>query len=104
MLKSDEDVLFGLVSLPSSDSRFKSVDELDIFEVEISDMCTESMYVYLIVDFYARTKIQEELIDVDNFKSDTFDFDGRLKKIYNLSLKFLQFNIDTKNVLQKIIA
>ena len=65
MLKTDETVIFNSIYLPLSDSKFNASDELDMFEVEISNMCTENKNVYLIGGFNARTKPQD-FIDVNN--------------------------------------
>ena len=94
LLKTDEDVVFGVVYLPPADSRFNTQDELDLFEVEITNMCILYKYVILTGDFNARTQMQDDFLDVDNFFADHFNFDDTLKEFYNISVMLSQFNMD----------
>lgn len=94
LLKTDEDVVFGVVYLPPADSRFNTQDELDLFEVEITNMCILYKYVILTGDFNARTQTQDDFLDVDNFFADHFNFDDTLKEFYNISAMLSQFNMD----------
>ena len=51
----DQDIIFGAVYLPPSDSRFNTPDELENFEIEITNMCVSQKYVILMGDFNSRT-------------------------------------------------
>ena len=44
-----------MVYVPSSDSRFNTIDETNIFNVEVANMCIDNEFVFLMGDFNART-------------------------------------------------
>ena len=71
-----EHVILGAIYLPPGDSRFNTQDELDLFEVEIINMCILYNLVLLTGDFNARTNTQDDFIDTDDFLSDHFEFDS----------------------------
>ena len=84
-MKTDEDIIFGAVYLPPSDSRFNTQDELDLFEVEISNMSILHKYVLLIGDFNARIQTLDDFLDADDFLVRHFDFDASMQEFYNAS-------------------
>ena len=47
LFKTDEDIYFGAVYVPPADSRFKTADETDIFEIEIIHACVFNKYLFL---------------------------------------------------------
>ena len=67
ILKTDQDVVIGAVYVPPSVSRFCTEDELDMFEVEICNMCIQYKYVLLTGDFNARTWIKDDFTTADDF-------------------------------------
>ena len=93
LLKTDEDVIFGAVYLPPSDSRFNTQDELDLFEVEISNMSILHKYVFLTGDFNARTQTLDDFMDADDFLAKHFDFDESMQDFYNASSVLSQVNM-----------
>ena len=64
--KTDEDVYYGFTYVPPSDSRFRNADELEQFELEITNMCISHKYVYLIGAFNARTGSSQEYLCADD--------------------------------------
>ena len=69
-LNTDEDLYFGAVNVPTSESRFNTQVEIDLFGVEISRMSVLQKYVFLIGNFNARTQTKEEFLDADDFFSE----------------------------------
>ena len=92
-LNIDEDMHFGAVYTPPSDSRFNTQDEMDMFEVEISSMCISHKYVLLLGDFNARIQTKEDFLDVDDFFAEHFNFDESLRQFYNISSLLENFNM-----------
>ena len=60
---ADEDLVFGIVYLPPTDSRFNNPDELELFETEITSMSILHKYMYLL----GETKSEQEFVDADDF-------------------------------------
>ena len=59
-LQTDEDLFSGIVYLSPNESRFHNSDELDLFEVEITNMSVLHKYIFLMGDFNARTQTKKE--------------------------------------------
>ena len=91
---SNEDLVFGAVYLPPTDSRFHTQDEMDNFELEISSMSVLHKYLFLFGDFNAKTERKEEFLDVDNFFERFFEFDDTLTQFYNVSDMLTQYKMD----------
>ena len=51
-------------------------------------------YIFLLGDFNAKTERKEELLDVDNFFEQFFEFDDTLTQFYNVSDMLLQYKMD----------
>ena len=85
LVKTDGDIIFGAVYLSPSDSRFNTQDELDLFEVEISNMSILHKYVLLTGDFNARIQTLDDFLDADDFLVRHFDFDASMQEFYNAS-------------------
>ena len=92
LLKTDEDVVLGIVYLPPSDSRFNTPDEIDLFEVEVSNMNILHKYVLLTGDFNARTHTKADFISEDEFLTEHFEFDNNLRQLYNTSQILRELN------------
>ena len=106
-LNIDEDMHFGAVYTPPSDSRFNTQDEMDMFEVEISSMCISHKYVLLLGDFNARIQTKEDFLDVDDFFAEHFNFDESLRQFYNISSlleNFNMYNETPKTLLRTILT
>ena len=81
----DQDIIFGAVYLPPSDSRFNTPDELENFEIEITNMCVSQKYVILMGDFNSRTGNKQDFLDADNFLADLFHFDDAMQQFFDIS-------------------
>ncbi|MEW8546069.1 MAG: endonuclease/exonuclease/phosphatase family protein [Candidatus Thiodiazotropha sp.] len=93
-LRTDEDIVCGAIYVPPSDSKYNTPDELDMFEVEITNMCILQKYVFLMGDFNSRTHNKEDFTDVDTFFANHFDFDDIVYQFYNSSLFLDKFGFD----------
>ena len=89
---TDEDLYFGSVYVPPSESRFNTADEMSLFDAEITSMCIAHKYVSLIGDFNARTHNKIDFMDADDFLSRHFEFDVDVLEIYNSSDIFNRFS------------
>ncbi|MEW8548549.1 MAG: reverse transcriptase family protein, partial [Candidatus Thiodiazotropha sp.] len=99
---TDEDIYFGSVYVPPTESRFNNCDELALFDVEITRMSICHKYIYLMGDFNSRTHNTSDFMDSDDFFSKYFEFDDQLVDFCNISnlldqLKFSRVRI-TKDI------
>ena len=83
-MKTDQDVVFGTVYVPPSESRFNFQDELDIFQVEICNTCILHKYVCLLGDFNTRTHNKDDFLDENDFFVDHFGFDDVVRNFFNV--------------------
>ena len=93
--KAEEDLIFGVVYLPPTDSRFNNPDELELFETEITNMSILHKYIFLVGNFNSRTQTQQEFIDSDDFFSEHFGYDDTLDQFYNISSLLTQYNLES---------
>ena len=95
----DQDIIFGAVYLPPSDSRFNTPDELENFEIEITNMCVSQKYVIMMGDFNSRTGNKQDFLDADNFLADLFHFDDAMQQFFDISsiLEQYQFSKHRKS-------
>ena len=91
---TEDDLIFGIVYLPPTDSRFNNPEELDLFEIEITSMSISHKYIFLLGDFNARTQSEKEFLDGDDFFADHFGYDDTLNQFYNISSLLTQYNFD----------
>ena len=66
-LKTDEDVVFGAVYVPPSESRINTQGELYVYQVEICNTCILHKYVCFLGDFNVRTHNKDDFLDEDDF-------------------------------------
>ena len=85
--KTNEDLFIGVVYVPPSDSRFNTVDETNIFNVEVTNMCIANKFVFLMGDFNARTCSKADFVDADNFLTHHFNLDDNMDGSLNISSK-----------------
>ena len=64
--KANEDLYIGVVYVPPSDSRFNTIDEADIFNVEVANRCIDNKFVFLMSDFNAKTFNKDGFVDADD--------------------------------------
>ncbi|MES9879996.1 MAG: reverse transcriptase family protein, partial [Sedimenticola sp.] len=100
MLTVNEDILLGLIYQPPESSRFYNADEAENLEVEITSMCIEYSYVYLLGDINGRVSNLDDYTCVDEFLSDHFEFDADLTEHFNRYTALNSFNMTTKRTSQ----
>ncbi|MCG7877394.1 MAG: endonuclease/exonuclease/phosphatase family protein, partial [Candidatus Thiodiazotropha endolucinida] len=91
-----EDVIFGVVYIPPSASRFYNADETDLFEIELQSTCINNKYVVLMGDFNARTGTVPDISDADDFLMDHFDLQFTPHDLINISSLLLQLNMSVQ--------
>ena len=92
--KAEDDLIFGVVYLPPTDSRFNNPDELELFEIEITTMSVLHKYMFLLGDFNARSSSEPEFIDADDFLAEHFGYDDTLNQFYNMSSLLTQYGFE----------
>ena len=92
--KAEDDIIFGVVYLPPTDSRFNNPDELEMFDIEITTMSVLHKYMFLLGDFNARTTSEQEFIDADDFLAEHFGYDDTLNQFYNISSLLTQYGLE----------
>ena len=92
--KAEDVLIFGIVYLPPTDSRFNNPDELELFEIEITTMSVLHKYMFLLGDFNARSSSEQEFIDADDFLAEHFGYDDTLNQFYNMSSLLTQYGFE----------
>ena len=64
---TDEDIIVEAIYIPPADSRFYNPDEIEQFNVKITNMCDSNKCVLLMGDFNARTHNKQDYMDEDHF-------------------------------------
>ena len=97
LVKTSEDILFVVVYIPPPGSQFHNVDEIELLEVEIISSCIQNDCVLLTGDFNARTHVQFDILEADDFIVEHFNFNTILFPIFQyLILAYtVQFNNPT---------
>lgn len=93
LVKTSEDILFGVVYIPPPESRFHNVDEIELLEVETISSCIQNDYVLLTGDFNARTHVQSHILEADDFIVEHFNFDTVFSDFFNISSLLTQSNL-----------
>ena len=93
LFKTSEDILFGVVYISPPESRFHNVDEIELFEVEIIRSCIQNDYVFLMGVFNARTHVQSDILEADDFIVEHFNFDTIFPIFFNILSLLTQSNI-----------
>ena len=76
--KTDEDIYVGAIYISPNDSRFYNSNEIEQFNVEVTNMCVSNKYVLLMGDFNARIHNKQDFLDEDEFFRHQFDYDKDL--------------------------
>ena len=86
--------------MPPADFRFRTNNELDQFELEITDMCIYHKYVYLLGDFNARSGLNDDFLPADDEFARIFEYDDTMINHFNKSscLSDFQVGISIKRV------
>ena len=92
-IQSDEDIFYGVVYVPPSESRFRNTGEFKKFEIEILDMSMSYKYVYLLGDFNARTGCKDDFVTADDYLVSHFEYDESLLNFYNRSTCLPEYDI-----------
>ena len=66
LLVTNYDILFGITYVPPLSSRFYNNDEFELFEYEITNMCSKYEYLYLCGDFNAQVGELSDVMSCDN--------------------------------------
>ena len=102
--KTNEDLYIGVVYVPPSDSRFNTIDETNIFNVEVANMCINNKFVFLMGDFNARVCNKDDFVDADDFLTHHLSLDDTMDGSLNISSKLEKTNLSKHRVSQdKII-
>ena len=104
--KLDQHIIFGIVYVPPTRSRFLNEDEFELFQNEVASMCSKFDYVYISGDINAQTGDLADYTHVDDFLSRHFDFDDQTKQFYdqNRRLKISVYKyIVNRRIKRKII-
>ena len=91
--KSEQHIIFGVVYVPPTQSRFLNEDEFEIFQNEITDMCSKYDYIYLAGDFNAQIANLSDYTTADDFLGKHFDLDEELSPFYNQKSALEQLGI-----------
>ena len=94
----DHDVVLGIIYQPPETSKFFNNDEAELLEIEISAMCIDYNYVYLMGDMNARTSDIDDFTEVDDFMADYFEFDESLLNYFNEVSMLKVYDIPLKRV------
>lgn len=81
--KLDQHIIFGIVYVPPTQSRFLNEDEFELFQNEITSMCSKFEYVYISGDINAQTGDLADYTQADDFLCRHFDFDDQTKQFYD---------------------
>lgn len=73
-LKSNHNIIVGVVYVPPTQSKFFNEDEFELFQSEITKFCSEHDYVYLCGDINAQTGELSDYITDDKFLNRYFLF------------------------------
>lgn len=112
LLTTKSDLVFGLVYQPPESSRFYSADEAGNLDLEITSMCIEHKYVYILGDLNGRISNIDEFIHYDEFIAKHFEFDSELTEHfnkytylerYNMSVKRTSMDKKTNNIGHKLL-
>ena len=85
-------------------SRFNTIDETNIFNVEVANMCIDNKFVFLMGDFNARVCTKDDLVDADDFLTFHLSLEDTMDGSLNISSKLERTNLSKHCVPQdKII-
>lgn len=76
LTNQNSEIIFGIIYIPPSQSRFFNDDELELLESEITSMCSKYDNVFLAGDMNAQTANMKDYTECDTFLADHFDFDA----------------------------
>ena len=100
VFNTDEDIYVGAIYIPPNDSKFYNPDEIENFNVEITNMCVSNKYVLLMGDFNARTQNKQDFLEEDNFFIKYFDFDKDMISHFSVSSVLDQCKLPKKRTSQ----
>lgn len=81
--KLEQHIIVGIIYVPPSQSRSLNEDEFEIFQNEITDMCSRFDYIYLAGDINAQTADLADYTSTEGFLCRYFDFDKETKEFYD---------------------
>ena len=75
--KLDQDIVFGSVYIPPSQSRFLNEDEFDTFQRDVMSICSHFEYIYIAGDMNAQIAEMTDFTTDDEFFDRCFDLTRR---------------------------
>lgn len=81
--KHEQDIMIASVYIPPQQSKFFSNDEFEVFEKEITSVCSQYDYIFIMGDFNAQTGDLEDFTSADTFLSEFFHFDQQTVDYYD---------------------
>ena len=81
--KHDQDILISSVYIPPQQYRFFNNDEFDLFEQDVTSLCSTYDYLIMTGDFNAQTGDLNDFTSADLFLSDFFQFDQETVEFYS---------------------
>ena len=101
------EIILGVVYQPPESSKYCTEDEMQLLDVEISSMCIENKFVFMLGDFNARIAKMDDFVEADPFIADYFEFDDVLYNYFNKSdiLKLSQMSktrVSQDNIVNKL--
>lgn len=100
VFNTDENIYVGAIYIPPNDSKFYNLDEIENFNIEITNMCVSNKYVLLMGDFNARTHNKQDFLEEDKFLMHHFNFDKEMISHYNVASILEQCNLSKERTSQ----
>ena len=99
----EQDIVISAVYIPPQCSRFYNNEEYELMENDITSLCSQHDYVFLLGDFNAQTSTLEDFTTPDTFLSDYLNFDQDTINFYDqkCELERLGINITRKSMDRK---
>ena len=91
----EQDIILASVYIPPKQSRFHNQDEMEMFEQDVTSLCSQYDYFITIGDFNAQTGTLDDFTSVDNFLSDHFHFDEETIQFYDQKCELERLGINT---------
>ena len=91
----EQDIILASVYIPPQQSRFFNQDEFELFEQEVTSLCSQHEFFLMLGDFNAQTGNLEDFTSVDNFLSDHFHFDYDMVQFYDQKCELERLGIKT---------
>ena len=98
--KHEQDIMIASVYIPPQQSRFFSNDEFEVFEQEITSVCSQYDYIFVMGDFNAQTGDLEDFTSADTFLSEFFHFDPQTVDYYDQKCALERYGVQVTRTTQ----